>query len=124
MRPPLFIARVTDDGKHLKFENSPRFLEYLRQFKGQRVEVMVREKTKIRSYNANDYYWGVVLARFSKFSGYETKEEMHEILKKEFNVKTTSSMKTPEFQEYIAKVIRLAAKQGCNIPDPDGVYLG
>jgi hypothetical protein len=48
-----------------------------------------------------------------------TKDEMHQVLKAHFNVKSTSKLNTYEFTEFIDRVVRWSAQQGVRIPDPD-----
>lgn len=70
-----------------------------------------------RSNQENRYYWGLMLKTISQDSGY-TPEECHSIFGEMFLsyenngrkfVKSTTKLKTVEFEEYLEKVRRFAA---------------
>ena len=73
-----------------------------------------------RSQRQNAYYWGVVLKTIGDEIGYTT-EEMHQLMARAFLsyekapgemfVKSTTSLNTREFEEYLAKVRRFAATE-------------
>lgn len=74
----------------------------------------------------NNYYWGVVLDAIADTTGY-TPEEVHDAMRWKFlrvggrfeRVKSTTSLSTHEFEEYLEK-IRMFANQelNCRIPLP------
>lgn len=96
------------------------------------VEVTIKKYKKDRTEPQNNFYWGVVIDILSNALGYET-DEIHEILKNMFLkkwvdikgkeyliIKSTKSLKTDEFTEYIEKIRRWASIQnGIFIPDPN-----
>ena len=97
----------------------------------QDYRVFVLDHKKLRSNQANKYYWGVVVKALSDLTGY-TPEEMHDILKHKFNLQTaligdelmefggsTASMNNTKFTNYIEQ-IRIWANTdlNCHIPDP------
>lgn len=103
----------------------------LKNLKGEQV-IKIKNRSKGRSLKENRYYWGVVLAYISDFTGHDT-NQVHEHYKHEFIplVKftddyrlTTTDMTHEQIWDYIDKV-RLDAKErlGVLIPDPDGVIL-
>ena len=73
-----------------------------------------------RSQRQNAYYFGVVLKTIGDDVGY-TVEEMHQLMAKEFLsyekspgelfVRSTTSLNTKEFEDYLAKVRRFAATE-------------
>jgi len=69
-----------------------------------------RSKNK-RSLNQNKYYWGVVIAIFSDYTGFEN-EECHQMLTEKFLqytksgrefTKSTKQLDTKEFEQYTEK---------------------
>ena len=49
-----------------------------------------------------------------------TREEMHEVLKKEFKVESTTKLDRDEFRDYLDRIIRWASVNfQILIPDPD-----
>lgn len=119
MRPPIFRGKV-EKGR-IQLDNKDRFRPYLASFEGKRIELILRERSEGRSDQQNAYYHGVVVKMISDATGHDP-EETHQKLKEHFKVKTTTTMKTAEFQEYIEKCKRFAAEfLELNIPDPDSV---
>ncbi len=104
------------------------FAERVRQLEGRRIELVLRKRKDQRSIAQNAYYWGVVLPVFCEFAGY-TPEEAHEALKAKFlakpdadprlpTVRSTATLSTGEFNEYLERVALLAAEYGLYIPAP------
>jgi hypothetical protein len=128
---PVFLGSV--DRGRLVLDDPSRFHAHLRGLDKKRVEVVVRRQRRIRSLDQNRYYWGVVVKMLADGFGYEP-EEMHEALKFQFlrvpsaegrpleTVRSTASLSTVEFMDYIAAVQRWAAAEYCIcIPDPGQV---
>ena len=72
--------------------------------------------SKVRNTAQNNYYWAI-LREFGKQVGYHP-EEMHDVCKTHFKVKTTTEFDVGEFSEYIDRVIIWAAEQGYPVQDP------
>ena len=118
------IFRGKVEGGRIRLLNKGAFRSYLALFEGKPIELIIREKRYVRSDEQNKYYWGVIISILGDNFGYE-KDEMHEILKKKFGIKSTSDLKSPEFKEYINKIIVWAASDlGIALPDPDSVDDG
>ena len=93
---------------------------------------MDKLKKKVRSLDQNAYYWGVVIELMSDETGFTT-EEMHEALKQKFLMiekngmkfpRSTSSLTTGEFSEYVEKCKMFAAEWlGIFIPDAERIEL-
>lgn len=123
------IFRGTIENGKLELFNQEAYLKYLQSLKGE-IELVVRRRKRRRSSNQNSYYWGVVIPILSETFGYES-EEMHEALKLMFlkkegklpTLRSTSSLSTIEFMEYIDKIIRWAAQESIVIPDPSTVEI-
>jgi hypothetical protein len=130
MITPLFTATITK-GKVI-FYNVDLFNSYLRSLEGKDVHVSVKVKKKIRSLNQNSFYWGVCIPILCDITGY-TEEEIHEAMKIKFlmdntrsipTVKSTASLSTVEFEDYIEKIRQWAAQDlSCVIPDPNQVEV-
>jgi hypothetical protein len=115
-RPPIFRGKILR-GK-IVLDNRDRFRELLESFEGKRIEIVLRERSVERSDGQNKYYHAVVVKILADHLGYSS-EEMHEALKKQFNVESTAKLKTSEFTEYIQQVVRWAAVTfSLMIPDP------
>ena len=85
------------------------------------MEVILRPRNVGRSDQQNKYYHGVVVKMISDHLGYE-KDEMHEVLKKQFKVESTAKLKSAEFKEYVENIVRWAASDlGLPIPDPSEI---
>ena len=130
---PIFRAQV-HDGKLVMREHG-RWAGYLAKLRDRDVEVIVRPERKHRSMNANRFYWGVVVAAGSEWSGYEP-EEFHQAMKgihlprKRLVLPTgeeietlasTHDMDTEAFSEFVNRVVRWLAQQGCPVPDASEV---
>jgi len=98
--------------------------------------VIVAKLPKKRSVSQNRYYWGVVLTMLSEHTGY-TKDQMHEICKMKFNLKTkalkgeiyefggpTKELDTKEMTDYIESIREWSMEVlQCRIPQPDEIPL-
>ncbi len=92
------------------------------------MEVIVRRPRVQRSLSQNSYYWGVVIPLFAEYCGYDDPQDLHYALKVKFlsepeehglgRVRSTSSLTTAEFTEYVERVRKLAAEHGVYVPDP------
>ena len=126
----VFYATVDND-LNLHFLNLPKVKQHILKFRGKTVEITIDERKKRRSNQSNAYYWGVVIKMIADTCGYRTSEEyagIHSELKQKFLpkagrlqiAKSTSSLNTVEFSEYIEKVRQWAAEElGIYIPDPN-----
>lgn len=105
---------------------------------GDEIELEAHKLRATRSSQANAYYWGVVLAILSDYTGH-TLTELHEHFKQTLipvdvtladangEVRSASKipgstrrMKVSEFYEYVERVRAIAGELGCVIPDPQG----
>lgn len=107
-----------------------KVFDKIKSLDDQRYRVFVLDAKKLRSNNANRYYWGVVIAAISEHTGYDP-AEIHEMMKKKFNLKTallgstmeeysgsTRILNTKEFAEYVDKIRMWAnVELDCRIPD-------
>ena len=128
---PVFTGTV-EKGK-LRVNLKEQFQGYLDKLSGA-VEVIVKPYKANRSDNQNRYYWGVVVPMIADETGY-TKDEMHEILRglflgdtvnvygKEVKIsRSTASLKTSEFEEYLEKCRGWASETlSCYVPVPNEV---
>jgi len=101
-------------------------------------EVEIRKCKKKRSLNQNAYYHGVVIKIFSQESGYTT-DEVHSLFGEMFLkiplkdkityngqtidmiVRSTTSLTTIEFENYMTQCRMFAGLQGFYIPEPNEV---
>lgn len=126
---PKFLARIVKGD--LVIDNPPRWKMWLRKFKeGMVVEVIVRRVFKRRSEHQNAYYWGVVIELIHEHTG-QDREEIHGVLASEFltrtawnwktYVKSTASLTTVEFEEYLENCRRWAADPNNTVEG--GIYI-
>lgn len=125
---PMFYATV-EDGK-LLFDSTELFRHQIRSFEGKDVDVIVRKHRKDRTHRQNRYYWSVVVNIAAEHFGY-LPEEMHDAYKMLFlrmhedgkpeTTRSTTTMSTIEFNEYVEKCRQWCAEQGVVIPDPETV---
>lgn len=126
-----FHGTIRHDNRSAKLMMDDRagYLRFISRMKdGKRVTVSVSPFRRDRSLPQNSYYHGVVLKTFGDHLGYTT-EELHDTMKARFLVidpdakiprsKSTTKLSTVEFNEYIDKIVRLAAENGCDIPEPN-----
>jgi len=122
----IFNGKVVD-GK-LMVDNRERFAEHLRTLSGE-VVVSVKKKRKIRSLNANNYYW-LILTIAGDELGYDPKE-LHDSFKALYLtdqttkiplIRSTSKLNTEQFSQYLEKVIRQLAELGIVIPSLEEYY--
>lgn len=130
MLKTIFYATIDND-LNLHFLNIQKYKQHILKFRGKTVEITIEERKRRRSNEANAYYWGVVIKMIADTCGYRTSEEfagIHSELKQKFLpkagrlqiAKSTSSLNTVEFSDYIEKVRQWAAEElGLYIPDPD-----
>lgn len=127
-----FHGTIRHDNRSAKLMMDDRagYLRFISRMKdGKRVTVSVSPFRKDRSLPQNSYYHGVVLKTFGDHLGYDT-EDLHFEMRRLFlcvdpdaeikRYKSTTKLSTVEFNEYIDKIVRLAAENGCDIPEPNG----
>lgn len=119
MKAPIFRGRV-EKGR-LVLDNRDGFKTLIDSLEGKKIEIVLRGRSAGKSDQQSRYYFGVVVALVADYLGYE-KIEAHEALKQKFNIKTTTTLKSKEFQDYIDQIIRFAASEfHVNIPDPESI---
>ena len=77
--------------------------------------------SKNRNTAQNNYYWAMITA-FGNQCGYHP-EEMHEVCKTKFHIKSTKELNKDEFSEYLDRIHQWAAEQGFPIKDPRSTRL-
>ena len=100
------------------------FTEHIKSLDGKFIQLVVRRYRTNRSNNQNKYYWGVVIKILGDELGYMP-DEMHNALRWKFlrkggkleTVKSTSSLTTIEFEEYL-ELIRIWALRDLEIAIP------
>jgi hypothetical protein len=128
----IHYAHVDEHGK-LRLDAPASFASAMRVFAGKPVELTVRVKRNRRSDRQNAYYWSVIVGMLAEFCGYD-QDAMHEALKWKFlrleadsplpTVRSTASLSTHEFEEYVERVrLWAGADLGVNIPLPNEVSV-
>jgi len=134
----LIYNATTKSGKLHIFRRKEFLEDVLRVFPDKDLVISVEKKTRKRSLNQNNFYWGVVvpLVREGLFDvGYRfTIEETHDHLKREFLKKekvnyqtgeilqttgSTQELTTSEFMDFIAEIQQWSVEYlNTEIPDP------
>lgn len=124
---PKFFGKI-ERGK-LKLWNREALDTYLASLKDGDYELVVKEKSQVRSNELNKYLWGVVFHLISEHTGY-TKEEVKELMKKDFglknedgSLKSTSKYTNKQMLAFIDEVRRFWAENDLYIPDPNAVEV-
>ena len=136
MIKPKFTA-LKVNGNRIKILNEERFREYVSTLPEQ-LELTLFPLTRGRSNEQNRYMWGVVYKILADELGYSC-EEVHEIMAAKFLkhfvtittkegieeveiVRSTTSLKTTEMEEYLEKIRQWSAMElGISIPLPNEV---
>ena len=108
-----FTAKIIKN--EINWHDVEGLAEYLNLIDSEEVYIDIKA-SKIRNTAQNNYYWAI-LREFGKQCGYHP-EEMHDVCKSHFKLKTTSEFTVEEFSEYIDRVIMYAAEQGFPVKDP------
>ena len=104
------------DGR-IEYLNRPLMIQFMKGLKDGKYALTLEKDHPRRTSSENRYYWGVVLKLISESTGY-TPEECHAIFKDMFNSyekngrrfsKSTTKLKTVEFENYLEKIRRFAA---------------
>lgn len=124
---PKFFGKI-ERGK-LKLWNREALDSYLASLKDGDYELVVKERSQVRSNELNKYLWGVVFYLISEHTGY-TKEEVKELMKKDFglkdedgSLKSTSKYTNKQMLAFIDEVRRFWAENDLYIPDPNAVEV-
>ena len=99
----------------ITFDNEASLKRFLNGIKGN-VWINIETSPKVRSAQQNKYY-RLVLRQLSNETGYDL-DEMHDVIKTRFGVKSTANLNQEEFSEFLDLIIRFAAGLGIIIEDP------
>jgi hypothetical protein len=122
MSHPSPIFRGTIQNGEFWPESPVAYSDHLRALEGKDVEVVVRQKSDVRSLSQNAYYWKIVVPLIAEHCGY-TPLEAHTEMKRRFLVgrNTTTGMTSREFSDYLDRCVQLGAELGVHIPDPERI---
>ena len=129
----IFTAQVINGRLHIKDEQL--FDRYIASLDGI-VQITIDRRKTPRSMRQNRYYWGVVIATLLNYQGdvdAGADEDLHRTLCSMFltdksykipRTKSTSSLSTKEFEDYMEKIRVWAAKElQVTIPLPNEVEI-
>ena len=108
------FTAVIKDGK-IKWHDEKGIADHLEMIDTQECYIDIKP-SKVRNTAQNNYYWAI-LREFGQQCGYHA-EEMHEVCKNHFKIKTTSEFTIDEFSDYIDRVIIYSAEAGFPVQDP------
>lgn len=127
--------RITVENGKVKFVDLDLFNQELVRYEGKEATLIIKPLRKSRSDNQNRYYYGVVIKILSEELGF-LPDEMHEVLKQKFLtsetikigseefviVKSTASLNTVEFEDYLSQIRSWASMElNTLIPLPNDV---
>ena len=129
MKNKVMLFGKVDAGGKLAFDSPADFARARAMFRGRDVQIVMSHRSKRRSDRQNAYYWGVVLPLLCEEFGYYS-EQMHDALKCAFlreddkklglaKIRSTASLDTAEFEEYMRTIREWASTQGVFIPEPN-----
>lgn len=134
-------GRLTEDIKFLEIDDAPFLMRVLETFQGKDLEIRISQFYAQRSAKQNRYLWGVMIPMIVSFHK-ETQGEVitpdqvytyllvnvaeYKMITKEvfgelvvvMEGKSTSTMTTIEFMDFVKKVQAHFDKKGLEIPDP------
>ena len=127
---PIFEGRIINGEPRIR--NLKEYQAWLSTLEGKEIDIEVSKHHSQRTHPQNNYYWGVVIALMSDWTGF-TPQEMHDTFKNMFLketrrskqgkaydvVRSTASLTTQEFGDYVEKCRMFASMQGLVIPDPN-----
>jgi hypothetical protein len=117
---PVFAATVDEQGE-LGLDHPVKYRRYLKSLAGQRVMVYLRRPSELRSLNQNRYYHGVVVRVLADHWAL-TDQQAHELIKKEFGVRSTAVLETAQFEDFLERVRAWAlTDHGVTVPMPGEV---
>lgn len=80
------------------------------------VWIDVKFAPKTRSSQQNAYY-RTIIREIGNFLGYN-EDEMHDVMKAKFQVKSTKDLSQEDFSDFLDRIIRFAATLGYAVKDP------
>ncbi len=124
---------------HMSDQAELSFLAELAHHDGKDICITVERKRKKRSLNQNAYYWSVVIPAvrrlLEEYGNEVDDEETHSFLKEHVGkltasvvgksgrrvaiTKSSASLSTAEFEEYVLRVMAWAATEGVIIESPN-----
>ena len=120
---------IVKDKKLLLFDKD-LFTKYLGSLEGKDIQVLIKKYRKNRSPKQNSYYW-VCLTHIGNEIG-EDPEDLHQTFKAMFLVdrskripivRSTTTLNTAEFFDYMEKIARRVAQIDIVLPNPDDYYI-
>lgn len=127
---PAFV----NDFRVIIYDDHELYLKNLTKLRGKRIVIGLEKESKRRSLPQNKYYHGVVVKILADEFGY-TKEECHDILKRDFlripgengkpdKIGSTRDLDTIGFEEYLEKIRFWAIiEYNITIPLPNEVAI-
>ena len=99
----------------LQLHDKDGFNRFLNEVEGD-VWIDIKTAPKTRSPQQNAYYRTIV-RQIGLHLGYP-EDEMHDVVKAKFEIKSTKDLDVDEFSEFLDRLIRFAAEYGFAVQDP------
>ena len=99
----------------LKLHDKGGFKRFINEIEGD-VWIDIKTSPKTRSPQQNAYYRTIV-RQIGVHLGYN-EDEMHDVVKAKFEIKSTKDLDVEEFSELLDRIIRFSAEYGFAVQDP------
>ena len=110
------FTALIKDGK-LSLHDKEGFYRLISQIEGE-VWLDIKTAPKSRSPKQNNYYW-IIIKQVANEIGY-TDNELHEIVKKKFDIESTKELEQVEFSDFLDRLIIYFAGLEIVVEDPRG----
>lgn len=108
-----FTAKIKNG--RLILDDNKGFGRYIKNIDGD-VWIDIKEAPKARSSQQNGYY-RTIIRQIGNHLGYN-EDEMHDVMKVKFEIKSTKDLTQEEFSDFLDRVVRFAAEYGFAVNDP------
>lgn len=132
---PVFSGKVIAGKVQLETSEREKMELFVESLPDGDVCLEVYERKYQRSNQANDYYFGVVVELIAESLGWD-KETAHDFLKTRYNsvlvnwkgkevwiTRSTASLNTAEFSQYVDRCIQFASENQIIIPSAEKISL-
>ena len=99
----------------LQLHDKDGFNRFLNEVEGD-VWIYIKTAPKTRSPQQNAYY-RTIIRQIGLHLGYP-EDEMHDVIKQKFAIKSTKDLDVEEFSELLDRIIRFSAEYGFAVQDP------
>lgn len=131
----IFNGKVNSGKLKLESADKDKLELWLAMLEGKEIGLTIGERKEFRSPESNRYYWKCVIEPIAEHFGWE-RDKAHDFLKTRYNselfhwkekeiwiTKSTASLKTDEFSQYLERCKTFAGQEGIVLPEENEVQL-